>query len=200
MILGTTKDEGIIWLIAPLTNHTLFEEHQENWDSKWGPLLMGFHDLDEATEEDLSNSYKLLDFYIGGLENLNEDHLQGVFDMYTDSAMLYGVNRYLDNTIPQIQFAFPRTAELLLSHGVRVWQYILTHQGQNSLTELFGLTEKVTLQIFTRYSFPFVKLAIILQFGVCHADDLYYLFDPVFGYPPNLLSGEVRIILFAFLP
>ena len=63
---------------------------------------MGFHDLDEATEEDLSNSYKLLDFYVGGLENLNEDHLQGVFDMYTDSAMLYGVNRYLDNTIPQI--------------------------------------------------------------------------------------------------
>ena len=63
---------------------------------------MGFHDLDEATEEDLSNSYKLLDFYIGGLENLNEDHLQGVFDMYTDSAMLYGVKRYLDNTTPQI--------------------------------------------------------------------------------------------------
>ena len=153
MILGTTKDEGIIWLIAPLANHTLFEDHQENWDSKWGPLLMGFHDLDEATEEDLSNSYKLLDFYLGGLENLNEDHLQGVFDMYTDSAMLYGVNRYLDNTIPQIQFAFPRTAELLLSHGVRVWQYILTHQGQNSLTELFGLTEKVILHIFTRCSF-----------------------------------------------
>ena len=153
MILGTTKDEGIIWLIAPLANHTLFEEHQENWDSKWGPLLMGFHDLDEATEEDLSNSYKLLDFYIGGLENLNEDHLQGVFDMYTDSAMLFGVNRYLDDTIPQIKFVFSRTAELLLSHGVRVWQYILTHQGQNSLTELFGLTEKVTLHISTRCSF-----------------------------------------------
>ena len=34
MILGTTKDEGIIWLIAPLANLTLFEEHQENWDSK----------------------------------------------------------------------------------------------------------------------------------------------------------------------
>merc|ERR1711962_346212 len=117
VILGTTKDEGIIWLIAPLANHALFEEHQ-----------------------------------------VNGDHLQGVFDMYTDSAMLYGVNR---------------TAELLLSNGVKVWQYILTHQGQNSLTELFGLTEK---------------------FGVCHADDLYYLFDPVFGYPPNLLSGEDALV------
>ena len=93
MILGTTKDEGIIWLIDPIKNNSLFEEHQEDWDKKWGPLLMGFHDLDQVTDEDLSNSYKLLDFYIGGLENLNEDHLQSTFDMYTDSAMLFGVNR-----------------------------------------------------------------------------------------------------------
>merc|ERR1712032_885449 len=92
--------------------------------------------------------------YIGGLENLNEDHLQSMFDMYTDSAMLFGVNR---------------TAELLLSHGVRVWQYILTHRGQNSITDLFGITEKL---------------------GVCHADDLYYLFDPIFGLPPDMLTGE----------
>ena len=27
--------------------------------------------------------------------------------------------------------------------------------------------------------------------GVCHADDLFYLFDPVFGLPPDLLTGEV---------
>ena len=27
--------------------------------------------------------------------------------------------------------------------------------------------------------------------GVCHADDLFYLFDPIFGFPPNLLTGEV---------
>ena len=96
VILGTTKDEGIIWLLDPIKNNSLFEEHQKDWDKKWGPLLMGIHDLDEATDEDLSNSYKLLDFYIGGLENLNEDHLQSMFDMYTDSAMLFGVNRSQD--------------------------------------------------------------------------------------------------------
>ena len=61
-----------------------------------GPLLVGLHDLDEVTDVDLYKSYTLLAFYIGGLENLNENHLQGVFDMYTDSAMLYGVNRSQD--------------------------------------------------------------------------------------------------------
>ena len=29
------------------------------------------------------------------------------------------------------------------------------------------------------------------QMGVCHADDLFYLFDPIFGFPPDLLTGEV---------
>jgi len=158
VILGTTKDEGIIWVIDPIKNHSLFEVMQRDWDKKWGPLLLGIHDLDEVTDEDLSNSYKLLDFYIGGLENLNEDHFQSMFDMYTDSGMLYGVNR---------------TSELLLSHGVRVWQYILTHQGQNSLTDLFGVPEKM---------------------GVCHADDLYYIFDPIFGLPPDILTGEDALV------
>ena len=96
VILGTTKDEGIIWVIDPIKNNSLFEVMQMDWDKKWGPLLLGIHDLDEVTDEDLSNSYKLLDFYIGGLENLNEDHFQSMFDMYTDSGMLYGVNRFQD--------------------------------------------------------------------------------------------------------
>ena len=93
MILGTTKDEGILWVIEPIKNNSLFEKMKMDWDKKGGPLLMGIHDFDEVTDEDLSNSYKLLDFYIGGLENLNEDHFQGIFDMYTDSGMLFGVNR-----------------------------------------------------------------------------------------------------------
>ena len=94
VILGTTKDEGILWVIEPIKNNSLFEKMKMEWDEKWGPLLMGIHDLDEVTDEDLGNSYKLLDFYIGGLENLNEDHFQGMFDMYTDSSMLFGVNRF----------------------------------------------------------------------------------------------------------
>ena len=94
--MGTTKDEGIIWLIDPLKNNSLFEKMQREWDTMWGPLLVGLHDLDEVTDVDLYKSYTLLAFYIGGLENLNENHLQGVFDMYTDSAMLYGVNRSQD--------------------------------------------------------------------------------------------------------
>ena len=114
VIIGTTKDEGIIWLLDPIKNNSLFEEHQKDWDKKWGPLLMGIHDLDEATDEDLSNSYKLLDFYIGGLENLNEDHLQSMFDMYTDSAMLFGVNRSQEiNLYLSLTYTFPQLPKMI---------------------------------------------------------------------------------------
>merc|ERR1711953_1159798 len=70
VILGTTKDEGIIWLIDPLKNNSLFEKMQREWDTMWGPLLVGLHDLDDVTDVDLYKSYTLLAFYIGGLENL----------------------------------------------------------------------------------------------------------------------------------
>ena len=134
--MGTTKDEGIIWLIDPLKNNSLFEKMQREWDTMWGPLLVGLHDLDEVTDVDLYKSYKLLAFYIGGLENLNENHLQGVFDMYTDSAMLYGVNRSQDtqqvfwyknqfetNRRPKIplKYIFNQHLQYSFFAGVRSW-------------------------------------------------------------------------------
>ena len=71
-------------MIEPIKNNSLFEKMKMEWEEKWGPLLMGIHDLDEVTD------------YIGGLEYVNEDHLQSMFDMYTDSGMLFGVNRSQD--------------------------------------------------------------------------------------------------------
>ena len=68
---------------------------------------------------------------------------------------------------------------------MRVWQYILTHRGQNSITDLFGINEKVPDTLLRDH------YLIQSQLGVCHADDLYYLFDPIFGLPPDMLTGEV---------
>lgn len=47
----------------------------------------------------------------------------------------------------------------LLAQNVPTYSYILTFEGQHSFTELFGIEKQ----------------------GVCHADDLLYLFAPVFG-------------------
>ena len=59
----------------------------------------------------------------------------------------------------------------LVKQGVPVYQYILTYEGQNSLATIWlGLNETI---------------------GVCHTDDLFYLWD----YPTwNLSWNKVRNI------
>ena len=61
------------------------------------------------------------------------------------------VNLFTDNTF---LWGTQKTISLMLGHGVKVYQYILTHQA-------FGLAHR-----------------LVLPYGVCHAEDLLFLFDP----------------------
>ena len=65
--------------------------------------------------------------------------------MWTRSRMPFynAIDRKLNWSAIIVETHFSRTAELFLSHGMRVWQYILTHQGEHSVTELLGVPEKV---------------------------------------------------------
>ena len=130
VIIGTNKDEGIIYIIDPLLNNTLFEEAQTSWDVNGTAILLGIVDPSEVTEEDVIKSHEILQYYVGGVENITVEQQQRLFDMYTDSGFLFGVNK---------------TAERLLQHGATVYQYILTHQGAFSITEFWGLQDPVRL-------------------------------------------------------
>ena len=35
----------------------------------------------------------VVDFYIGGIENMNAEHLDDITDMFTDAGFLYGLHR-----------------------------------------------------------------------------------------------------------
>ena len=35
----------------------------------------------------------VVDFYIGGIENMNAENLDGITDMFTDAGFLYGLHR-----------------------------------------------------------------------------------------------------------
>ena len=60
--------------------------------------------------------------------------------MFTDAGWLFGIHKMVN---------------YLANHGVKVFQYILTYQGQYSLTQLYGLD----------------------LVGVCHGDDLFYIWE-----------------------
>ena len=76
------------------------------------------------------------------MDNLDEYHKQEMSDMFTDAGFLYGTRKTID---------------YFLAQNMTVYEYILTYQGEFSLSEVFGVSPE----------------------GVCHGDDLLYLWDPV---------------------
>ena len=65
-----------------------------------------------------------------------------------------------------------RTAALLAAHEVPVFVYVLSHQGEHSLTQFFGFPEPL---------------------GVCHGDDLFYLFSPLYGTEYSLTAADMAV-------
>ena len=66
-----------------------------------------------------------------------------------------------------------RTVDYLVNHGSTVFQYILTYEGEFSFSQLYYVSPQ----------------------GVCHADDLLYLWNPSFStYLGRLnLSSLIRL-------
>ena len=59
-------------------------------------------------------NFKLLDYYIGSVEDINEENSQGIIDMYTDAWFAYGQHK---------------TVDYLTRHGVIVFQYLFAYEG-----------------------------------------------------------------------
>ena len=113
VIIGTNKDEGLDSIITAWSDPNFYSNVRDNWDTLVPPRLLGLMRESDVTAEDVEKSHKILDFYVGGLENITEANVQGLINMMTDSEMLYGVDK---------------TVGYLMEQGVTVYQYILTHR------------------------------------------------------------------------
>ena len=116
--------QGILYLFEPLLDPTKWEEFKNNFDSYGPKALFNIANESDITTEDLQKTHKLIEYYIGSMENINNDYRQGLIDLFTDAGVLYG--NY-------------KTIKYLLKHNVTVYQYILTYEGQFSVTQLYGL-------------------------------------------------------------
>ena len=47
-------------------------------------------DVADITDEDVDNMYKILNYYIGSVDNFNEAHIKELIQMCTDCDFLYG--------------------------------------------------------------------------------------------------------------
>ena len=145
VIAGSNKDEGIFYFIPQLLDPTQWEYSRTTFNTTGPKLLFNIADESEITDKDIENAHKLLNYYVGSVDNINEEHKEGMFKMFTDAGYLFGIHNAIG---------------YLLKHGAKVYQYLLTYQGEYSSVNGFGIPTS----------------------GVAHADDLFYIFGPVFGY------------------
>jgi len=126
VILGTCKDEGLGNFISAWTDPNFFEDLRNNWETVGVARLLGLTKISDVTSEDVEKAQKLLEFYVGGVENVTMANVQSLVDMMTDSEFLFGVHKKIGYLVHQ---------------GVTVYHYILTHRGQFSITQLNGVPE-----------------------------------------------------------
>ena len=85
----------------------------------------------------------MINFYLGSISNLGPDRNQEFFDSLTDDTFAHGIHKAKRD---------------LVNNGNKVFQYLLSYEGEHSFSELYGIP----------------------PVGVCHGDDVQYLFSPNF--------------------
>ena len=128
VIVGTCKDEGLGQFIAAWSDPEFFDNLRTNWDTVGVATVLGLTRVSDVTPEDVEDARNLLEFYVGGVENMTMDNVQSLVDMMTDSSFLYGVHKKIG---------------YLLRQNVTVFQYVLTHRGEFSITQMNGPSETV---------------------------------------------------------
>ena len=111
----------------------------------------------DVTEADIRKTEQVLEFYVGGLEGITEANKYKLIDMFTDSGFRHGTYRLINQLVEQ---------------GVTVFAWILTHQGEHTSSDLYGISPH----------------------GVCHADELLYMWSPVF-FDNYEFSGNNQTVL-----
>ena len=127
VIIGTTADEGILPLAEPLASSN-WEKFQTKFKENGPNQLFNFNrpNQSEITEEMRENTQKIVEYYVGSMDNITEKNKQGMFDMFTDAFFLHGTHK---------------TIKHLIQNNVTIFQYILTYEGKFSVSQFFGIAE-----------------------------------------------------------
>ena len=73
--------------------------------------------MSDITLQDEDNIHKLVEFYLGSIDNIGETYAQNLIDMFTDSGFLFGTYK---------------TIKYMQDQNMTVYQYILTYEYSES--------------------------------------------------------------------
>ena len=180
VMFGLCAEEGLI-LSAP------FYKSSQRWDllrtdwQSWAPLVLFGRERDLTREEDREVARDIGRFYYGDQAD--------IASLPSDGETLGKLTRMY--TMSYFYSAADHDARLLAEAGIPVHVFILSHPPDFSLIEVFRLS---LMQLF----FLFACRAVghnpyPHNLGVCHGDDLNYLFpmDPP-GFPPTVVTESQK--------
>jgi len=178
VLFGLCQEEGYI-LTAP------YYQSQRRWDlvtrdwSQWAPLLFLGRERDLATDTDRELMAAVASFYFGEGADMaqlprTEANLRKLGRIYSMAYFYRGADR---------------DSKLLAGAGLEVYNMVLCHPPAFSLMEMFRLSLPQLIYLFSARSFglnPFPPVD-----GVCHGDDLNYLF-PMWPLPESVVTEDQR--------
>jgi len=153
-MIGMTKDEGLLRSHAFYENTDLFNYFSNGEDCAANHYLGHFFFGTPITEEIKSKVAKIKEEYFGNGNDINDlEVLQNLTNSFTDSGFFYGTDKMARQ----------------LSQKTKTFYYHFDHLGSFSIADLY--IEK-TMALLKK----FVGIHTTSGLGVCHADDLMFLF------------------------
>jgi len=177
-MIGVTKDEGL--LFTAILNNALNARAllKSNWTQCLAANILGIPRANMG--DDVKEMVRQTEHFYGlkPAEVEDEKNLRLLADAFTDS-----------------NFAFPveRMARPMLANNSRrspTWIYRFDHLGGISLVDMImaGASAAATILVLLQSALGFFTPS---KLGVCHGDDLFYLFSP--KMPLGLQGEDLRM-------
>ena len=156
IMIGTVADEGLLSIAPYITKYQKWKDLKNSITKIGAKEWFNIANPADITEVTKQNVYQVVEYYVGSNDNINEEHIQGLIDLYTDASFLHSTYKLTGYLIKQ---------------NISVYQYIVTYEGKSSFASVwFGLPNPI---------------------GVCHGDDLIYLWN--FADLANITLDKVWI-------
>ena len=174
VLFSFCKDEGLLLISTFLKEPKRIEFFQKGWDT-WAPHLVFNKERDIVSKSDVDACRKIKDFYFDN-EPLDKDNLNRLKDIF---SMSYFIQPIFDD------------AKLLSSLN---WEVSILELACAPSFSLFRILKspvhRTVLKATGRaLGFRFFRR----DYGVCHGDDLGYLFPlNIAGLPPTVRTDDQR--------
>lgn len=173
ILAGCNSEEGLI-LSAP------FHKSQRRWDllfsqwERWAPQLFFNRETDLITTSDQSCVSQIKEKFFPGepFPSRTDINLKRLEQLYS---------------LAIFQAPLDRDLRLLFAQNVPIYSYTFQYQGPMTMVDLFRLP---VLKLLLNFSGRHLGAKIYQkQLGVCHGDDLFYIFPfSLMGFPSTIKS------------